>query len=172
VSPTKVDQAAEIRAAAYRYGSSLRQTATSRRAAELAAFKLSQLYPPERFGIRFEGALIPETKDWAVYACTVPLLERGELWSDEAVDELCRRVQEWGTALVREFNTSGSAKTVANRSNIDLEARWPKLAAHGIRFKSQVVAPTAHGKGSFAVYAYDHRRESAALANLREAAAQ
>jgi hypothetical protein len=169
VTKTKAEIAAEIRSQAYRYGSVLRKTARNRKTAELEAFKLGQTYPPDEYGIRFEGRRIPNTADWAVYAFTVPLLGRGEVWTDEKVDMLAGRVQKWGLALVREFNTAGSAKTTANRDNLDMAERWPALAELGVRFKSQVVW-AAHGKSHYAVYAWIRGRETAAAANLREAA--
>lgn len=168
MSVNKTEAAAEIRAQVYRAGSMLCKTARARKAAELAAFKLSQDYPPETYGIRFEGRKIPHTHDWAVYAFTVPLFGRGEAWSDDKLDMIVDRVQRWGHALVREYNTAGAAKTTANRDNLDIEDRWPALAELGIKFKSQrVIAP--HGKPSYAVYAHIPGRSVASETLQREA---
>lgn len=168
MSVNKTEAAAEIRAQVYRAGSMLYKTAKDRKAAELAAFKVSQAYRWGAYGIRFEARQIPHTSDWAVYAFTVPVFSRGEPWTEAAVEMIVDHVQRWGHALVREYNTAGAAKTTANRDNLDIEDRWPALAALGIRFKSQrVVAP--HGKPSYAVYAHIPGRSVASENLQREA---
>lgn len=152
----KREQAAqEMRLAAYRAGMVLRATATSKRDAMLKAASLEDHYPADKHGLVFEGRVIPLTSDWGVYALPEPYLAKGEEISPERAKELARRAREWGVVLVRQFGSSGSARTTASRDNAPdgLGALEP-LKASGVKFRAQALgyggrAATNHGEFAF-----------------------
>lgn len=164
---TRSETAAEIRSDAYRLGMALRKTANNKRDAAMHAASLSEHYPEDRHGIRFMGMLIPGTKDWGVYGVAVPLLDKGEPLEGDKVTELIRRAREWPLVLVREFKTSGSARTTAHRDNSEASERFPEIGEAGIRFRAQAIGYGGKNAPVHGEYAYIPQ-ESKASAALQE----
>lgn len=169
MSTSKQSTAAAIRAESHRSGGVLRRAAKNKAEARRLASDLSLEYPADKYGITFKALDLPGTTDWAVYGFATPLLERGEVMTEDHAKELARRVKAWDLVLLRQFQSSGAARTTSHRDKTDLLERFPILADLGVTFRSQAIGyggRSAQAHGEYALIP----KPSVAAANLQESA--